>query len=97
MLYVKDAIKSILVLHRARQERLLTCVYNVGQIMPPPRTIDIVAAAKKHFPDARITFRQDAWAAAIVASTPREIKGDRAREEWDWSVSHPPKRPRKIS
>lgn len=88
VLYIKDAIKSLVMLYRAREERLLTRVYNVGQIMPPPRTIDIVATIKKYFPDAQIIFKPDPRSVAIVGSTPREIKGDRAREEWDWSVSY---------
>jgi nucleoside-diphosphate-sugar epimerase len=88
LLYIKDAIKSLIQLYHAREERLLTRVYNVGQIMPPPRTIDIVAVVKKYFPDAQITFKPDPRSAAIVGSTPREIKGDRAQEEWDWSASY---------
>jgi threonine 3-dehydrogenase len=88
VLYIKDAIKSLLMLYRAKEERLLTRVYNVGQIMPPPRTIDIVATAKKYFPDAQITFKPNPRSVAIVGSTPREIKGDRAQKEWDWSASY---------
>jgi nucleoside-diphosphate-sugar epimerase len=88
IMYIKDALRSLLMVHDAPEERLLTRVYNVGQIMPAPTAFDIVTAVKGHFPEARITFKPDPNAMKVLAAIPRIIKGDTAAQEWGWSVSY---------
>ena len=59
LLYVKDALRSLLMLNSAPEDGLVTRIYNVGQIMPPPRTLDLVNAVRKHYPEAKISFNPD--------------------------------------
>ncbi len=47
LLYVKDALRSLIMLNKAPEDGLVTRIYNVGQIMPPPRTLDLVNAVQE--------------------------------------------------
>jgi len=86
LLYVKDTIRSILMLSDAPKERIVTRVYNLGQIMPAPTAGDIARAAEKYLPEARITFNPDPEVTAIVKGGPRWVSGERAEREWGWRV-----------
>jgi nucleoside-diphosphate-sugar epimerase len=86
LLYVKDAVRSLVMLYRASEDRLITRVYNVGQITPPPRTEDIVKMVRRYYPDTQITFKPDPRFTVIARNTPPEIRADEARNEWGWNV-----------
>jgi threonine 3-dehydrogenase len=88
LLYVKDALRSLVMLNNAPEAGLKTRIYNVGQIMPPPRTLDLVNAVRKHYPDAKISFNPDPLTTEVNKNTPREIRCDEARNEWGWNVSY---------
>jgi threonine 3-dehydrogenase len=88
LMYIKDAIRSLVMLYDAPEEKIKTRVYNVGQIMPPPTARDLAAIVKGYFPDARISFKPDPNAVAVLQMIPRIIKGDRAEQEWGWAVSY---------
>jgi threonine 3-dehydrogenase len=88
LLYIKDAIKSLIMLYDADETRLVTRVYNLGQITPPPTARDVVEEVKKHYPDARIGFTVDSGAEVGLATIPKVISGERAEEEWGWKVTY---------
>jgi nucleoside-diphosphate-sugar epimerase len=88
LLYIKDAVKSLLMLHDADEGRLATRVYNIGQIMPPPTAREIVDIVKRHYPDARINFKADPNTAVGLKTIPRIIKGDAAEKEWGWRPTY---------
>ncbi|MBN1101922.1 MAG: NAD-dependent epimerase/dehydratase family protein [Deltaproteobacteria bacterium] len=88
LLYVKDAVASLRTLFHASAEGLVTRIYNVGQIMPPPTVGDVARTVRKHYPEAQITFRPDPVLTEVARNTPREIRCDEAREEWGWRVSY---------
>lgn len=88
LMYIKDAIRSLIMLHDAKEANLKTRVYNIGQILPPPTAKDLVDTVKKHFPDAKINFKPDTNAISVLKTIPRIIKGDVAREEWGWEVMY---------
>lgn len=88
LLYLKDAVRSLMMLYHAPEDRLVTRVYNVGQISPPPSTADIVNMVRKYYPNAQITFKPDPRFTEVVKSTPKEIKADEARNEWGWNISY---------
>ena len=75
-------------LNKAPEDSLVTRIYNVGQIMPPPRTLDLVNAVRKHYPEAKISFNPDPLTTEVNKNTPREIRCDEARNEWGWRVSY---------
>ena len=88
LLYIKDAVKSLIMLHDTDEGRLATRVYNVGQIMPPPTAKEIVDIVKRYYPDARIGFKPDPNAAVGLATIPRIIRGDAAEKEWGWRPTY---------
>ncbi len=88
LLYVKDAIRSLVMLSNAPAGGLVTRIYNIGQIMPPPRTIDLVNEVMKYYPGAKITFNPDPLTTEINKNTPREIRCDEAQKEWGWQVGY---------
>jgi threonine 3-dehydrogenase len=90
LLYIKDAIRSLAMLYHAPEQRLLTRIYNVGQMMPPPRTIDLVNVVRRYYPDTRITFNPELRASEVARNTPREILCHEARDEWGWHTAYSP-------
>ncbi len=88
LLYIKDAIRSLVMLNDADEGRLTTRVYNIGQIMPPPTALDLVKEVKKHYPEAQITFDVDPQAEVGLATIPKIITSDAAEREWGWKVRY---------
>jgi nucleoside-diphosphate-sugar epimerase len=88
LLYIKDAVRSLVMLYDADESRLTTRVYNIGQIMPPPTAREIVDIVKRYYPDARINFKPDPNATAALKTIPRIIKGDAADQEWGWRPAY---------
>jgi len=74
-------------LYHAPEDRLITRIYNVGQITHPlpqgsPRMV------RRFYPEARITVRPDPIYTEFARNTPREIRCDEAQDEWGWHVSY---------
>ncbi len=88
MIYIKDAIKSLVMLHDAEEEQMKTRIYGVGQIMPAPTAAELLAEVKKFYPQAQITFRPTPAAMRILEKIPRYIKGDLAEVEWGWKPTY---------
>jgi threonine 3-dehydrogenase len=88
LLYVKDAVRSLLMLNAASGDGLVTRVYNVGQIMPQPSAMELVNVVRQYYPDVKITFNPDPLATEVGKNTPREIRCDEAQKEWGWYVSY---------
>jgi nucleoside-diphosphate-sugar epimerase len=88
MIYIKDGIRSLIMLSDAPQDQIKTRIYNVGQIWPPPTAKDLVDAVKKFYPEARIQFRPDPAIVSILRTIPRVVEGEKAKEEWRWRISY---------
>lgn len=88
LLYIKDAVRSFIMLHHVPEDKVKTRIYNVGQIMPPPKTADLVNEIRVYFPDASIVFNPDPVATELVRKTLREIRCEEAQKEWGWQVSY---------
>ncbi len=88
LLYIKDAIRSLIMLHDADGSGLTTRIYNIGQITPPPTARDVVDEVRKHYPDALITFKVDPAAEIGLATIPKTIRWDEAEREWGWKVRY---------
>ena len=85
LLYVDDAVRALLQLHDAPQERLTRCTYNIQGFSPT--AAEIAAAVRAKVPSARITFRPDPKMQAILNSWPRSLDDTEARREWGWKPS----------
>ena len=88
MMYVKDAVRCLVLLYEAPEESIRTRVYNVGQITPPPTAKELVATIKQFYPEARITFKPDPAIMEILKTIPRGITADEAEAEWGWNISY---------
>jgi threonine 3-dehydrogenase len=88
LMYIKDAVRSLIMIYEAPEEKLETRVYNLGQIVPPPTARDVVEAVKEHYPDARITFKPDPNIVRALSRIPRVMKGELAEREWGWKVEY---------
>jgi threonine 3-dehydrogenase len=88
LMYIKDAVRSLIMIYEAPEEKLATRVYNLGQIVPPPTARDVVEAVKEHYPDARITFKPNPNIVRALAKIPRVMKGDQAEREWGWKIEY---------
>jgi nucleoside-diphosphate-sugar epimerase len=88
LMYIKDAVRSLVMLHDADESNLKTRVYNLGQITPPPTARDVVDKVRSYYPDARIGFKPDLNALGVLKTIPRIIEGARAEEEWGWSIAY---------
>jgi threonine 3-dehydrogenase len=88
MLYVKDVVKGFVALWDAPEDRIASRMYNMGQITPAPTAKELVDEVKKHFPEARITFKPDPAAASVLETIPKTFMNDRAEKEWGWRFSY---------
>jgi threonine 3-dehydrogenase len=88
MLYIKDAGRALVQLYDVPEEKLATRTYNSGQISPLPTAGDLVAEIKRHYPDARITFKPDPALMPILGSLPRNFGGEEAESEWGWRPAY---------
>jgi threonine 3-dehydrogenase len=88
MMYIKDAVRCLVMLYEAPDERINTRMYNVGQITPPPTAADLAAVIKQFYPEADITFKPDPAVMEILKTIPRIITSDEAEAEWGWCISY---------
>jgi threonine 3-dehydrogenase len=88
MMYIKDALRCLVMLYEAPEARINTRMYNVGQISPPPTAKELVAVIKQFYPEARITFKPDPAVMEILKTIPKVITADEAENEWGWRISY---------
>jgi threonine 3-dehydrogenase len=88
MMYIKDAVRCLVMLYEASDKKINTRMYNVGQITPAPTANELVAVIKQFYPEANITFKPDSTVMEILKSIPRVITSDEAEAEWGWSISY---------
>ena len=78
-----DAVKALLNLAAAPQEKLTKSVYNVTSFsLSAAQFCDCV---KNHFPNAKITYKPDLKRQSIVDSWPMDIDDTAAQKDWGWS------------
>jgi threonine 3-dehydrogenase len=78
-----DAVTAIMDLAFAPRERLTRTAYNLSAFSPSAEEIHRVAL--KAFPDAQISWRNDAKRQNIVDSWPAEVDDGAARRDWGFS------------
>ncbi|MBT9142107.1 MAG: putative epimerase/dehydratase [Dehalococcoidia bacterium] len=86
LLYIKDAVQSLVSLGEAAEERLKRRVYNIQGFSPSAR--DLADIVRRYLPDARIEFEPDPEMVKIVHSWPKELDDTLAREDWGWNVQY---------
>lgn len=88
LLYIKDAIQSLVSLYEADASVIKTRVYNLGQITPSPTAKELADIVKRYAPDAKITFKTDPRAVEVLKTVPKKIDGSNAEREWGWKIQY---------
>jgi threonine 3-dehydrogenase len=88
IMYIKDAMRSLLELFEADGDRIKTRIYNIGQILPSPSAGDLLEEIKKHYGGASITFKPDPRAMEANKTLPKRLDDHEARTEWGWSIHY---------
>ena len=88
IIYIKDAVRSLLQLYDADESRIKTRIYNLGQITPPPTAKGLADIVRRFVPGAKITFKPDPSAIEAVRVISKRIDGTNAEKEWDWKIGY---------
>jgi nucleoside-diphosphate-sugar epimerase len=88
IMYVKDAIRCLLELFEAKERKIKTRVYCVGQIDPSPKAGAILNEIKKHVKEVSITFKPDPKVIDVVRRLPERLDDQNAGKEWGWSIQY---------
>jgi len=86
MLYVKDAIKSLIRLAEAPEEKLNYRMYNIQGFSPSAG--EMVEAIKQQLPAAEINFKPQENMVKIIDSWPDELDDAEAKKDWGWSADY---------
>lgn len=81
-----DAIKSLLMLEMAPQEKLTQLVYNVTSFSPT--AMEFFERIKKAFPKAVVTFEPHPARQNIVDTWPADVDDSAAARDWGWSPDY---------
>ena len=87
MMYMPDAIKSILDLMEAEPSKLIhRNAYNIAAMSFAPE--DLAAEIMKHIPDFRLDYAVDPVRQEIADSWPNSLDDSAARAEWGWKPEY---------
>ena len=86
ILYVKDAVRSLLELQQANESSLGRRVYNIAGLSPTAG--EIAATVRAQLPQASIQFKPDPMVQPVVDGWPAELDDTEARGDWNWRVKY---------
>lgn len=81
-----DAVKALVDLANAPQDRLKRTIYNVTSFSLSAE--EFRSRVLRFFPKAQITFSPDVKRQAIVDSWPADLDDSAARRDWDWAPAY---------
>ncbi len=89
VLYFKDASRSLLLLEAAPAEAIQTVCYLLAGIKPMNSAAELVAAIRKHFPQAILNFKPDPLAMEFHSKSQGITYDDSlAEKEWGWKPEY---------
>ncbi len=86
ILYVKDAVRALILIHEAPNERLRRRVYNIEGVSPTAK--EIAEQVGILLPNSRLRFRPVPEMVKIVSSWPVRLEETAARKEWVWEMKY---------
>ena len=86
MLYVKDAVKCLLQLSQANENKLNYRMYNIQGFSPSAG--EMVEEIQKNLPNAQISFKPEEQMVKIVDSWPDELDDSEAKKDWGWDPDY---------
>ena len=89
IMYLKDAVKSIIMLYQAPKEQISTINYNVAGVRPALSAKELELAIKKYIPEIQVTYKPDPQITEFFRTFNVQVFDDsKAREEWGWTASY---------
>ncbi|HEY50356.1 MAG TPA: SDR family NAD(P)-dependent oxidoreductase [Dehalococcoidia bacterium] len=85
LIYVKDAVGSLISLKEADEARLKRRIYNLHGLSF--QAADLAQEVRKRVPEARLDFKPDPVMLDSINNWPT-LNDARAREEWDWQPKY---------
>ncbi len=86
LLYIEDAVQSMISLEQAREENLKRRVYNIEGFSPSAE--QLTDAVKCCLPLVQLRFSPDPEMVRIVKSWPKELDGSNACRDWGWKTRY---------
>ena len=86
LLYIEDAVQSMVSLEQVPEEKLKRRVYNIEGFSPTAEKL--AGAVRSQIPQMRIKFTPDSEMMRIIQSWPRELDGGNARRDWGWQTRY---------
>ena len=85
LLYIKDAVGSLISLKEASEERLKRRIYNIRGFSL--QAGELAQEVKKHIPQAQLDFKPDPAMLDMIGNWPT-LDDARARDEWGWQPKY---------
>ncbi|MDP3013743.1 MAG: NAD-dependent epimerase/dehydratase family protein, partial [Candidatus Subteraquimicrobiales bacterium] len=86
LLYIKDAVDSLIALYEADNQKLKRRVYNIAGFSPTAR--EVAQEVRKYLPKAIIEFKPAPEMVEVVHSWPKYVDEKKAHEEWSWKTKY---------
>jgi nucleoside-diphosphate-sugar epimerase len=86
LLYVKDAVWSLVDLRNAEDRKLTRRVYNLYGFSATAQ--ELVDSVGRCIPEAQIDFKPDQEMITLVENLPQRLDDTLAREDWGWSTRY---------
>jgi len=86
LLYIKDAVQSLVSLYGANNDRLKRRVYNIAGFSPTAK--QLAETVKRILPNAKIHFKPDPHLVSIIGNWPKYFDETRANQEWGWKTQY---------
>jgi len=86
LLYIKDAVDSLIQLYEADGKGLKRRVYNIAGFSPSAK--EVAQEVKKYLPKATIEFQPIPEMVEVVHSWPKYMDETRAFEDWGWKTKY---------
>ncbi len=86
LLYIKDAVDSLISLYEADGKKLKRRVYNIAGFSPSAK--EVADEVKRYLPKATIEFKPIPEMVEVVHSWPKYMDESKANEEWGWKTKY---------
>ncbi len=89
IIYFKDAARSLALLSAAPQSAIQTICYLIAGIKPMSSAAELVAAIRKHFPNAPLSYKPDPLAMDFHGKNQgKRFEDTMAEKEWGWKPEY---------
>lgn len=89
IIYFKDAARALFLLNSAPQAAIQTICYLIAGIKPVSSAAELVTAIRKHYPNAKLTYKPDPFAMDYHGKNQgKRYEDTMAEKEWGWKPEY---------